>query len=97
MKKGVQADKKVKEMKNAKMPKWKAESTAFRSMLQQERNQGPMTAAQQNEYKKAQEALKEASGYVKCPTCGRSFNEKAGQRHISFCAEQAKKTAMKRR
>lgn len=44
MKKGAQVEKKVKETKNTKMPKWKAESTAFRSMLKQERNQGKATA-----------------------------------------------------
>jgi hypothetical protein len=39
-------------MKNGKMSKWKAESNAFLGMLQQEKNQRPITATQQNEYKK---------------------------------------------
>lgn len=28
---------------------------------------------------------------VKCPVCGRKFNETAGPRHIKFCEEKNKK------
>ncbi|KAL5248070.1 hypothetical protein ACHWQZ_G017297 [Mnemiopsis leidyi] len=31
------------------------------------------------------------SDHVQCPTCGRSFNPNAAERHIKFCAEQAKR------
>lgn len=30
------------------------------------------------------------AGYIKCPTCDRNFNRKAADRHIEWCAEQAK-------
>ena len=28
------------------------------------------------------------AGYIQCPTCDRSFNRKAAERHIAFCADQ---------
>jgi len=31
------------------------------------------------------------SDHVQCPTCGRSFNPTAAERHLKFCAEQAKR------
>jgi len=31
------------------------------------------------------------SDHVECPTCGRSFNPNAAERHVKFCAEQAKR------
>ena len=31
---------------------------------------------------------KKSMNSVECPTCGRSFNRAAGERHITFCAEQ---------
>lgn len=34
---------------------------------------------------------------VKCPHCGRKFNDTAGPRHIKFCEEQAKKNQMKQK
>lgn len=30
------------------------------------------------------------AGYIQCPTCDRNFNRKAADRHIEWCAEQAK-------
>jgi len=30
----------------------------------------------------------EDNGFVKCKHCGRSFNDKAAERHIPYCAEK---------
>jgi endogenous inhibitor of DNA gyrase (YacG/DUF329 family) len=38
----------------------------------------------------AAQKMSAPSDYVKCGTCGRSFNEKAAERHIPFCAQKAK-------
>mmetsp|Transcript_86401 Transcript_86401/g.176320 ORF Transcript_86401/g.176320 Transcript_86401/m.176320 type:complete len:331 (+) Transcript_86401:94-1086(+) len=76
------------------VPKWKAQSLAFRqAILAAKGASGDSEAA-----KKAAEIQKElnaanlASGgnvmesdMVKCPHCGRTFNEEAGQRHIAIC------------
>jgi hypothetical protein len=32
----------------------------------------------------------QASGLIQCGSCGRKFNETAGQRHIAFCEKKAK-------
>jgi hypothetical protein len=37
------------------------------------------------------------SGMVNCKFCGRNFNEKAAGRHITFCEQQQKKNAMKKK
>lgn len=34
---------------------------------------------------------------VKCPHCGRKFNQQAGPRHIKFCEEQSRKNMMKKK
>lgn len=34
--------------------------------------------------------------YVGCPYCNRRFNEKAAQRHISFCKEQHERLPTKK-
>ncbi len=33
--------------------------------------------------------------FVPCPTCGRTFNEKAADRHIQHCATRAKNNALR--
>lgn len=33
--------------------------------------------------------------YVQCPYCSRRFNEKAAERHINFCKEQAQRLGRK--
>jgi len=35
------------------------------------------------------------AGFVQCPHCNRNFGEEQAERHIPFCAEQAKKKAMR--
>mmetsp|Transcript_13732 Transcript_13732/g.14295 ORF Transcript_13732/g.14295 Transcript_13732/m.14295 type:complete len:107 (+) Transcript_13732:2095-2415(+) len=79
------------------MPKWKADSEAFRQAMKQARQ---VSLAQ----KKSQETgiplakllpSKPSdpandpvyAGYIQCPTCGRRFNETAGARHIPKCRD----------
>jgi len=35
------------------------------------------------------------AGQIQCPTCHRNFAEESGERHMPFCAEQAKKKAIR--
>eukprot|EP00730_Choanoeca_flexa_P002911 TRINITY_DN11225_c0_g1_i2.p1 TRINITY_DN11225_c0_g1~~TRINITY_DN11225_c0_g1_i2.p1 ORF type:complete len:406 (+),score=60.81 TRINITY_DN11225_c0_g1_i2:71-1288(+) len=42
-------------------------------------------------------APSENPDYVQCPTCSRRFNEDAAKRHMPFCAEKAKREAMKQK
>lgn len=79
------------QQKNQKIPKWKAQSLAFRAILKQNRNVqiNPKEAAM------IQQIQNQAG--VKCPYCGRKFNDTAGPRHIKFCEEQAKKNQIKKK
>lgn len=82
---------------NSAIPKWKADSDAFRQAMKQART---VSLAQ----KKSQETgipLAKLlpnkpsdpatdpvyAGYIQCPTCGRRFNETAGARHIPKCQD----------
>ena len=80
MKRGELIEQKIKEQeKNQKIPKWKAESMALRAGLKLNRNE----ALDPREAAMIQQAQNDAG--VKCPHCGRKFNENAGSRHIKFC------------
>ena len=73
-----------------KMPKWKQQSAQFRNAMKATggadgKSSGP----------KEYEGEPEDSGLLKCPTCGRTFNEEAGKRHMPFCANKAKLDALK--
>ena len=92
MRKGEQVERKMEnQKKNEKIPKWKAQSMAFRAGLKQNRNEeiDPREAAM---VKAAEE-----NSMVKCHVCGRTFNETAGPRHIKFCEEKAKKDGFKKK
>ncbi|CAE7457839.1 zc2hc1a [Symbiodinium pilosum] len=76
--------------KDKTVPKWKAQSLAFRqAILAAKGASGDPEAA-----RKAEELQKELiaanpsgmeSDMVRCPHCGRTFNKEAGQRHIAIC------------
>lgn len=76
----------------SQMPKWKAMSLEFRHGLKAARlaKRGVMVPAFKNP---RGDAI--SSSFTKCPTCGRSFNDTAAQRHIPFCARKAKDEAMR--
>lgn len=82
------------------MPKWKAQSLDFRKAIrmarqvsaaeQQSKATGvPLHTILNNNSKYNSYATsmadEQAMGYIRCSTCGRSFNQKAGERHIPQC------------
>lgn len=79
--------------KPGKVPKWKAESLAFRQAILAAKGAGGDAEAQQKADELQQElgAIKEAAGgevdpdMLKCPHCGRTFNKEAGERHVKIC------------
>ena len=75
-------------------PKWKLDSLSFRQAIRQAKQ---VTVAEMkskatgiplhqllpaNSMQSSQQADYNSHNYVHCPHCGRSFNEKAGERHI---------------
>lgn len=54
----------------------------FRQMLRQARGAPPSKTTIKEE-KMLQQY--EQSSMIKCPVCGRTFNENAGPKHIKFC------------
>lgn len=36
-----------------------------------------------------------SSSFIKCPTCGRSFNDTAAKRCLPFCANKAREEALR--
>lgn len=81
-----------KKQQPGKMPKWKAMSLQFRAGLKAaraaEKGLAPPMPVQNND------------GYedptrTKCPTCNRSFNNVAAQRHIPFCANKAREESLR--
>lgn len=92
MKQGEKVEKKIEKAKMAeKVPKWKAESLAFRAQLKQ--NRGDKVSGE--DMKMIQQA--EDTSRIQCKFCGRKFNEQAATRHIKFCEEQSRKNALKKK
>ena len=93
MKKGEIIEKKIEEKKaKEKIPKWKADSLAFRAGLKAA--QGGNATLSKEEQRMLDQSKKD--GTIQCQFCGRTFNEQAGNRHIPFCEEKSKKNKMKR-
>ncbi|CAJ1343712.1 unnamed protein product [Effrenium voratum] len=84
---------KAAKQKDKTVPKWKAQSLAFRqAILAAKGTSDPEAAKKAAELQKELNAANLASGgnaleadMVKCPHCGRTFNQEAGQRHIAIC------------
>ena len=70
-------------------PKWKSQSEALRAGMRAARGE---TLNQEE-----QMALKAQTqnDMIECPNCQRTFNEKAAERHLPFCASKSKVNAMK--
>jgi len=74
------------------MPKWKAMSLEFRHGLKAARlakkgiNIPPYKSPLGDPI---------ASSFIKCPTCGRSFNDTAAKRHLPFCANKAREESLR--
>lgn len=82
-----------KKQQPGKMPKWKAMSLQFRAGLKAAR-------AAEKGLAPPPMPIQSSDGYedptkTKCPTCGRSFNNVAAQRHIPFCANKAREEALR--
>lgn len=76
------------------LPKWKAQSEAFRAQLRSAAEYNQAVAS--GRPPPPPPAAVEDPSYVKCPHCGRTFNETAGARHITHCANtQAKPNRLK--
>ncbi|CAE7492272.1 ZC2HC1B [Symbiodinium microadriaticum] len=79
--------------KEKSVPKWKAQSLAFRqAILAAKGSSDPEAAKKAAELQKEINAANLASGgnvmesdMVRCPHCGRTFNKEAGERHIAIC------------
>ena len=70
------------EKKKQKNAKWKEQSSQFREAMKAARGGKPAPAVVD-------------SSLIPCKHCGRTFNEKAAERHIPFCAKKAKENKMK--
>jgi len=80
--------------KDKAVPKWKAQSLAFRQAILAAKGAGGDAEAQekadalQAELNEVNEANGGAdAGMTKCPHCGRTFNKEAGERHIAICVK----------
>jgi len=73
--------------KEKKVPLWKTQSEYFRRAV------GAKSKAKAEECTITEEV--KPPDYVKCETCGRSFNSEAGKRHIPFCANRLKMEKLK--
>jgi len=89
-----QKENQVSQKKEKNMPKWKAQSLAFRqAILAAKGDSGDAdAAAQAQELQQELNAAKAAGGgeeadMLKCPHCGRTFNKEAGERHIAICVK----------
>jgi len=80
--------------KDKSVPKWKAQSLAFRQAILAAKGASgdPEAAKKADEIQQELNAANLASGgnvmesdMVKCPHCGRTFNKEAGARHIAIC------------
>lgn len=80
---------------SAKKAKWKADSEAFRAALRA----GKAVAKAQATGGPMPEYVESAPdpSFIPCPNCGRTFNEKAAERHIPKCKDiRAKPSTLKR-
>eukprot|EP00047_Mylnosiga_fluctuans_P022204 m.115255 g.115255 ORF g.115255 m.115255 type:complete len:460 (+) comp9167_c0_seq2:41-1420(+) len=79
----------------AKKNNWKAKHEAFVSAIRSARQVQQILDAGGSVADLPPPPRSENPDYIQCPTCSRRFEESAGQRHMPFCAEQAKRKAIK--
>jgi len=79
--------------KDEKMPEWKKKSLEFRKAMLAAKAAGGDEESQAKVEAMDQELASAAgpdgvpAGMIKCPHCGRTFNELAGERHIAICVK----------
>ena len=79
----------------SKKEKWKADSEAFRAAMRAGKEVSKAMATGGPLPENIPSAL--PSDFIHCPHCGRSFNQKAGERHIPQCQNiKAKPSSLKR-
>ncbi|KAF4740306.1 zinc finger, C2HC-type containing [Perkinsus olseni] len=69
----------------AKPTKWKQQSEAFRAAIASCRSSDPFTQQLAAAKFAELQAEHERQHMVKCPHCGRTFNDEASKRHIPIC------------
>ena len=70
-----------------KMPKWKAQSMAFRQAM----GAGSEPASKSNNFNPTQnESTENYDDRTECSFCNRKFNEEAAKRHIPHCEQKFK-------
>ena len=74
--------------------KWLKQSEQFRNAMRAARGAKPLEPSGGGFG--GGDSYEPDNGLVPCPTWGRSFNEKAAERHIPSCANRAKEAAMKK-
>lgn len=72
------------------IPKWKLESAKLRTLLGVARGKD---VSNTEEAKIVEESKNK--DLIKCKTCNRNFNKKAGERHIPFCEKRARNNTFK--
>ena len=77
------------------LPKWKMESENFRRAMKSMKNNGDDFNFNPMKRKSKQIDYAESQGYIKCQTCGRSFNSEAAEKHIPFCSNKSKMDRIK--
>lgn len=94
----IKAAKHSSHQSNAALPKWKADSLAFRQAMKQARQvsvaekkskETGIPLAQLLPSNPTNDPANDPvyATYIQCPTCGRRFNEMAGARHIPKCRD----------
>lgn len=78
--------------KRGKARAWEVESLKLRQLMREAKGLPPPPM---NKHEKELLNKYEDQSKVKCPVCGRSFESKAGERHIKFCQEKAKQNQYK--
>jgi len=76
------------------MPKWKAMSLQFRQGLRDARAAESGKSVPKPTYGRGSGGFQDPS-LTKCPTCGRSFNNIAAERHVKFCATKAREQSLR--
>ncbi len=83
-------------MKAAKNSKWAKQSSALWNAMRNARGDDTTTTDNYGGQDFGPGALDDANDMVKCKTCGRTFSEKASERHIISCSDRAKNNALRR-
>eukprot|EP00501_MAST-03F_sp_TOSAG23-6_P000086 GSMAST32.ASY1.ANO1.88.1 assembled CDS len=88
---------KIERSKKVKKAKWKSESNSLREAMKASREYNKAKASGKPTPMPSASSHDQHAGFIECPTCGRTFNEKAAERHIPKCSSIKNKPKMLRR